>query len=57
MVVINIRDYENMVENLYITQNPYLMDKLRCGVAQVARARQSLHALADEGGDGQAVHR
>lgn len=57
MVVINIRDYENMVENLHITQNPYLMDKLRRGVDQVARARQSLHALADEGGDGQAVHR
>lgn len=36
VAVMNDRDYDNPMENLRIRQNPYLMDKLARGMAEVA---------------------
>lgn len=39
VVVLNIREYENLRENLRIMQNPYLYEKVKRGMAQADSAR------------------
>lgn len=48
VVVLNVRDYENLVENMRIASNPYLMGKLRRGMDQVRNAKASLHQFPEE---------
>lgn len=47
VVVLNVRDYENLIENARIMNNPYLMDKLRRGRAQVRTGAASEHELVE----------
>ncbi|WP_308623082.1 type II toxin-antitoxin system prevent-host-death family antitoxin [uncultured Enorma sp.] len=47
VVVLNVRDYENLIENARIMNNPYLMDKLRRGREQVRAGEVSEHKLAE----------
>ena len=47
VVVLNVRDYENLIENARIMNNPYLMDKLRRGRAQVRAGAVSEHELVE----------
>ena len=47
VVVLNVRDYENLIENARIMNNPYLMDKLRRGRAQVRAGAASEHELVE----------
>lgn len=46
--MLNVRDYENMVENLRIMSNDYLMGKLRRGMEQVEGAKRTLNAMPEE---------
>lgn len=43
VVVMNARDYDNLIENLYIAQNRYLSDKLMKSREQFARQGTSRH--------------
>lgn len=47
VVVLNVRDYENLIENARIMNNPYLMDKLRRGRAQARAGAASEHELVE----------
>ena len=47
VVVLNVRDYESLIENARITNNPYLMDKLRRGREQVRAGTVSEHELVE----------
>lgn len=47
VVVMNARDYDNLVENLRIRSNPYLMDKLVRGREQAASGKAAIHELAE----------
>ena len=47
VVVLNVRDYENLIENARIMNNSYLMDKLRRGRGQVQAGAVSEHELAE----------
>ncbi len=48
VVVLNVRDYENLIENARIMSNPYLMDKLRRGRNQVRAGMASEHELVED---------
>ena len=48
VVVLNVRDYENLIENARIMSNPYLMDKLRRGRAQARSGAASAHELVED---------
>lgn len=47
VVVLNVRDYENLVENARVMNNPYLMDKLRRGREQVRTGTVSEHEFVE----------
>ena len=47
IVVLNVRDYENLVENARVMNNPYLMDKLRRGREQVRTGSVSEHEFVE----------
>ena len=47
VVVINVRDYENMVENEYIRSNTYLYEKLLRGRKEARAAGVVAHDLVD----------
>lgn len=48
VVVLNVRDYENLVENNYIRSNSYLYDKLLRGKKAVAAGAFIERELIDE---------
>lgn len=48
VVVLNVRDYENLVENNYIRSNSYLYDKLLRGKKAVATGAFIERELIDE---------
>lgn len=48
VVVINARDYDNLIENLSILSNGYLMDKIRRGKEQFERGDVVVHELVDD---------
>lgn len=48
VVVMNARDYENLMENLRIISNPDLMDKLRRSRAQFQAGDVAVHGLLDD---------
>lgn len=47
-IVINQKDYDNLMENLYIQSNPYLMDKLRKGDEQIRNSSLAARELIDD---------
>lgn len=47
VVVLNVRDYENMRENLYIESNKYLRDKIDEGIAQIRAGKVQVHDLIE----------
>lgn len=49
VVVMNQRDYENLMETVRIYENPYLREKLLRGIEQVGRGDVSAHELAEDG--------
>lgn len=51
VVVLNARDYDNLIENLYIAQSRYLSDKLMKSRDQFACGGVSVHELIDDGQD------
>ena len=51
VVVMNARDYDNLIENLYIAQNRYLSEKLMRSREQFAHGDVSVHELIDDGQD------
>lgn len=48
VVVINARDYDNLMENLYVLSNPYLTEKLTKSVEQFRRGNVRIHELEDD---------
>ncbi len=48
VVVLNVRDYENLVENNYIRSNSYLYDKLLRGKKAVEAGTLEKHELIDD---------
>ena len=46
----NARDYDNLIENLYIAQNRYLTEKLMKSREQFAHGDVSVHELIDDEG-------
>lgn len=52
VAVMNARDYDNLIENLYIAQNRYLTEKLMRSRGQFAHGDVSVHELIyDESSD------
>lgn len=47
VVVINVRDYENLVENDYIRSNTYLYEKLLRGRDAVRQGAARVHDLVE----------
>lgn len=45
VVVMNAAEYENLVENLHIHSNDYLVAKLKRGMEDVAAGKTASHAL------------
>lgn len=51
IVVMGASDYDSLMETLHIYENPYLMDKVQRGLAQV-KARQTIrHDLIEQEGE------
>ena len=48
VVVINVRDYENMVENDYIKSNAYLHEKILRGREEARAGRLEAHDLIED---------
>lgn len=48
VVVMNAHDYDNLMENLRIHQNQYLMDKLARGKAEVDSGKVTMHELVED---------
>ena len=48
VVVMSVRDYDNLIENLCVLSNGYLSDKIERGLTQ-ARAGGRLRSRADRG--------
>ena len=51
VVVLNVRDYENLVENLYIASNRYLCKKIDEGIEQFRRGEYEVHDLIEDDDD------
>lgn len=47
VVVINAQDYNNLIENLHIYSNPYLLDKIHRGIKQVENSQAEVHDLIE----------
>ena len=47
IVVLNVRDYENMMENLYVQSNRDLCEKLDKSIEQFKRGRYQVHELIE----------
>lgn len=48
VVVINARDYDNLMENLYVMSDARLMEKIRRGRKQLERGEVIAHELLDD---------
>lgn len=48
VVVINASDYNNLLENLHIYSNPYLLEKIHRGIDQVNNGQAQVHDLIGE---------
>lgn len=48
VVVINAREYDNLMENIRIQSNPYLTDKIEKGLADIASGSFSEHELVED---------
>ena len=48
VVVINQAEYENLIENLYIQSNDYLVNKLKRGMIEVREGKLLEHPLIEE---------
>lgn len=47
IVILNARDYENLMENLYVLSNEYLSRKIDRGLAQAREGSLQIHELAE----------
>lgn len=47
IVVMSARDYENLMENLYVLSNEYLSRKIDRGLAQTREGKLQIHELAE----------
>lgn len=47
IVVMSARDYENLMENLYVLSNEYLSRKIDRGLVQVREGKLQIHELAE----------
>lgn len=47
IVVMSVRDYENLMENLYVHSNEYLSRKIDRGLAQAREGKLQIHELAE----------
>lgn len=47
VIVLNVREYENMCENLYIQSNEYLREKIKRGMEQCRRGECQVHELIE----------
>lgn len=47
IVILNARDYENLMENLYVLSNEYLSSKIDRGLAQAREGSLQIHELAE----------
>lgn len=48
IVVMNARDYENMMETVRIYENPYLYEKLKRGIAEAEAGNISARDIAND---------
>lgn len=48
VVVINAREYDNLMENIRIQANPYLTDKIERGLADAAKGHFREHELSED---------
>lgn len=46
-VVMSARDYENLMENLYVLSNEYLSRKIDRGLVQAREGKLQIHELAE----------
>lgn len=46
-VLLSKRDYDNIMENLKVMKNSYLMNKIRDGQKQIAAGKTTQHELID----------
>lgn len=46
-VVMNARDYQNLMENLYVLSNKYLSRKIERGLAQTREDKLQIHELVE----------
>ena len=51
VVVMNVRDYESLMETLRIYDNPPLFDKIRRGMAQARQGTVTAHELIADDDD------
>ena len=51
VVVMNVRDYDNLMENLYIMSDAHLMEKIRRGRNQFKRGETTAHELIEDDDD------
>lgn len=47
IVVMSARDYENLMENLYVLSNEYLSRKIDRGLVQAREGKLQIHELAE----------
>ena len=47
VVVMNSMDYDNLMENIAVKSNPYLMEKIAHGMDQIANHRGQIHDLIE----------
>lgn len=47
VIVINARDYDNLIENLYVLSNGYLSHKIEHGLAQMREGATTVHELIE----------
>lgn len=50
-VVVNVRDWDNLMENLHVYSNPYLVEKLIRGREEARAGRAQVHELIEAGDD------
>lgn len=51
VIVLNVREYENMRENLYIRSNEYLYEKLKRGMEQARAGKFTVHEIIEDDDD------
>lgn len=47
IVIMSARDYENLMENLYVLSNEYLSRKIDRGLVQAREGKLQIHELAE----------